>query len=282
MAFQLSELQSDIRAAKFDGWLFYDFRGRDPIAHRDFRTTASDEDPALVLLRSREGTPRKLVHKIETEVARCRAGRNSVLRGLRRAPENLANAIGRAKVIAMQCSPKAAVPYVAMVDAGTIRIRTRRRTRKSSAPPISCKNSKPAGLRNSSSRTWPPEKSSIRVIRGAFDEAAKHVRAKAEFHRVRSSAMDPEEFAAAEFDARGRPDVAVNANASDPHYGPAEGKLRRFAKAIFCCSMFGAKPKTRIASITMSHGSATSARKSPTNTPKSSPSCVTRATKLSI
>src|ERR1700749_3367470 len=34
MAFQLHELQSDIRAAKLDGWLFYDFRGRDPIAHR--------------------------------------------------------------------------------------------------------------------------------------------------------------------------------------------------------------------------------------------------------
>src|SRR5258708_25541893 len=34
MNFQLSEIQSDLRAAKIDGWLFYDFRGRDPIAHR--------------------------------------------------------------------------------------------------------------------------------------------------------------------------------------------------------------------------------------------------------
>src|SRR5256885_10792158 len=29
MNFQLSEIQSDLRAAKIDGWLFYDFRGRD-------------------------------------------------------------------------------------------------------------------------------------------------------------------------------------------------------------------------------------------------------------
>ncbi len=54
MAFQLHELQSDIRAAKLDGWLFYDFRGRDPIAHRILESTASDAHAALVLFRPRE------------------------------------------------------------------------------------------------------------------------------------------------------------------------------------------------------------------------------------
>ena len=34
MSFQLEEMQRDLRAARLDGWLFYDFRGRDPIAHR--------------------------------------------------------------------------------------------------------------------------------------------------------------------------------------------------------------------------------------------------------
>lgn len=34
MKVAISELQKDLRAAKIDGWLFYDFRGRDPIAQR--------------------------------------------------------------------------------------------------------------------------------------------------------------------------------------------------------------------------------------------------------
>ena len=34
MTIDIQAMQSDLRAARFDGWLFYDFRGRDPIAHR--------------------------------------------------------------------------------------------------------------------------------------------------------------------------------------------------------------------------------------------------------
>ena len=34
MSIDLQGIQSDLRAAKLDGWLFYDFRGRDPIAQR--------------------------------------------------------------------------------------------------------------------------------------------------------------------------------------------------------------------------------------------------------
>jgi hypothetical protein len=34
MSLNIAEVQKDLRAAKLDGWLFYDFRGRDPIAQR--------------------------------------------------------------------------------------------------------------------------------------------------------------------------------------------------------------------------------------------------------
>ena len=34
VSLKVEEVQKDLRAAKLDGWLFYDFRGRDPIAHR--------------------------------------------------------------------------------------------------------------------------------------------------------------------------------------------------------------------------------------------------------
>ena len=67
MSFNLSEMQSDLRAAGLHGWLFYDFRGRDPIAQRIL-----DLPPAMRTRRwfyfvPAKGTPKKLVHKIETE-----------------------------------------------------------------------------------------------------------------------------------------------------------------------------------------------------------------------
>ena len=34
MAADIASIQGDLKTAKLDGWLFYDFRGRDPIAQR--------------------------------------------------------------------------------------------------------------------------------------------------------------------------------------------------------------------------------------------------------
>src|ERR1700754_771407 len=122
MVFQLSELQSDIRAAKLDGWLFYDFRGRAPIAHRILDLPQGMRTRRWFYFVPAKGTPRKLVHKIESESLAAVPGETLYYAGYDELRKNLAKAIGRAKVVAMQYSPKAAVPYVAMVDAGTIEL----------------------------------------------------------------------------------------------------------------------------------------------------------------
>jgi Xaa-Pro dipeptidase len=223
MAFQLSELQNDIRAAKLDGWLFYDFRGRDPIAHRILNLPHGMRTRRWFYFVPAKGTPRKLVHKIETESLAAVPGETLYYAGYDELRKNLAKAIGRAKVVAMQYSPKAAVPYVAMVDAGTVEL-----VRGTGAKVVSS-----ADLVQKFEACWTPQqleshlaagKIIDRVIRGAFDEAAKHVRAKQPL-----TEYDLQQWILKEFDASGiqreeGPDVAVNANASDPHYAPVPGK----------------------------------------------------------
>ena len=122
MAFQLQELQSDIRAAKLDGWLFYDFRGRDPIAHRILSLPAGMRTRRWFYFVPAKGAPRKLVHKIESESLAALPGETLYYAGQDELRKNLAKLIGRGKVVAMQYSPKAMVPYVAMVDAGTVEL----------------------------------------------------------------------------------------------------------------------------------------------------------------
>ena len=170
-----------------------------------------------------KGTPRKLVHKIETESLAAVPGETLYYAGYDELRKNLAKAIGRAKVIAMQYSPKAAVPYVAMVDAGTVEL-----VRGAGPKVVSS-----ADLVQKFEACWTPQqleshlaagKIIDRVIRGAFEEAAKHVRAKQTF-----TEYDLQQWILNQFDASGieredGPDVAVNANASDPHYAPAQGK----------------------------------------------------------
>jgi Xaa-Pro dipeptidase len=223
MAFNLSELQNDIRAAKLDGWLFYDFRGRDPIAHRILDLPHAMRTRRWFYFLPAKGTPRKLVHKIESESLAGVPGETLYYAGYDELRRNLAKVIRGAKVVAMQYSAKAAVPYVAMVDAGTIEL-----VRSTGAKVVSS-----ADLVQKFEACWTPQQLESHlaageiidgVIREAFSEAAIHVRSKQPL-----SEYDLQQWILKRFDATGiqrdeGPDVAVNANASDPHYGPMQGK----------------------------------------------------------
>jgi Xaa-Pro aminopeptidase len=223
MSFDLHEMQHDLRAAKLDGWLFYDFRGRDPIAHRILSLPPAMRTRRWFYFVPAKGTPRKLVHKIESESLVTLAGETLYYAGREELTKNLAKTVGRAKTVAMQYSPKAAIPYVAMVDAGTIEL-----VRGAGVKVVSS-----ADLVQKYEACWTPAqlashltagKAIDRIIGEAFQQAAKHVREKASL-----TEYDLQQWILREFDSAGivredGPDVAVNANASDPHYGPVEGK----------------------------------------------------------
>src|ERR1700760_2292073 len=102
MAFQLQELQNDIRAAKLDGWLFYDFRGRDPIAHRILRLPPGMRTRRWFYFVPAKGTPRKLVHKIEAQALASVPGDTLYYAGLEELDKGLRKILARAKNVAMQ------------------------------------------------------------------------------------------------------------------------------------------------------------------------------------
>jgi Xaa-Pro dipeptidase len=223
MGLDLQEMQRDLRAAKLDGWLFYDFRGRDPIGQRILKLPPGMRTRRWFYFVPAEGTPRKLVHKIETESLAALPGDTLYYAGHEELRKNLAKTVGRAKNVAMQYSPKAAIPYVAMVDAGTVEL-----VRGAGVKVVSS-----ADLVQKYEACWTPEqleshlaagKAIDRIVREAFQQAANHVREKNSF-----TEYDLQQWILREFDAAGiareqGPDVAVNANASDPHYGPVDGK----------------------------------------------------------
>jgi Xaa-Pro aminopeptidase len=123
----------------------------------------------------------------------------------------------------MQYSPKAAIPYVAMVDAGTVEL-----VRSTGVKVVSS-----ADLVQKYEACWTPEqlKSHLAagekidsIVREAFQQAATHVREKKNFSEYDLQQWILGQFAAAGIQREEGPDVAVNANASDPHYGPVAGK----------------------------------------------------------
>ena len=223
MSFHLNEIQADLRSTKLDGWLFYDFRGRDPIAHRILDLPNAMRTRRWFYFVPAKGGPRKLVHRIETESLVALPGETLYYAGQDELRSNLKKILGRAKTVAMQYSPKNAIPYVAMVDAGTIEL----------VKSCGVKVATSADLVQKYEACWTPEqlqshleagKAIDRIVNAAFQLAADGVRKKKPLTEVAL-----QQWILAEFEKEGittdeGPDVAVNEHASDPHYAPSRDR----------------------------------------------------------
>ena len=219
MSAEIQGIQSDLRAAKLDGWLFYDFRGRDPIAQHVLNLPAAMRTRRWFYFIPAKGSPKKLVHKIESESLASLPGDTLYYAGQDELRNSVKKILGRARNVAMQYSPKNAIPYVAMVDAGTIEL-----VRGCGVKIVSS-----ADLVQKYEACWSAEQLEShqsagvaidRIVREAFRHAANCVREKKTI-----TEFDLKNWILQEFDAAGiwteeGPDIAVNAHASDPHYGP--------------------------------------------------------------
>ncbi len=117
----LQKIQSELREAGVDGWLFYDFHNRDPIAYKilgmDFGKFTSRRWFYFI---PAEGEPVRLAHKVEPTKLDSLPGRKATYLGWKELHRVLPEALEGAKKVAMQFSPLAAIPYVSTVDAGTV------------------------------------------------------------------------------------------------------------------------------------------------------------------
>jgi Xaa-Pro dipeptidase len=223
MKVDTGEMQKDLRLARVDGWLFYDFRGRDPIAQRILDLPSGMRTRRWFYFVPAKGAPKKLVHKIEAGALAAVPGDTLYYSGQQELRDNLKKALGKAKTVAMQYSPKNSIPYVAMVDAGTVEL----------VRSLGKKVVTSADLVQKYEACWTKEqlqshlaagRAIDRIVRETFDQAADCVRQKQPV-----TEYDLKQFILRKFDEAGitteeGPDVAVNANASDPHYGPTPEK----------------------------------------------------------
>ncbi len=119
----LKAIQSALRDAGVDAWLFYDHHHRDPIAYRVLGVS----EHLMVTRRwfyviPAQGEPRKLVHRIEAGHLDGLPGEKMQYSAWPELWENLKQLLAPYKKIAMQYSPNNLVPYIGLVDAGTIEL----------------------------------------------------------------------------------------------------------------------------------------------------------------
>jgi Xaa-Pro dipeptidase len=220
---EIAEIQKDLRQAKLDGWLFYDFRGRDPIAQRILALPPGMRTRRWFYFVPAKGTPRKLVHKIEAGALAAMPGDTMYYAGQDELRAGLKKSLGRAKKVAMQYSPKNEIPYVAMVDAGTVEL----------VRSLGAKVFSSADLLQKYEACWTKEQLESHLVAGraidrivseAFKHAADCVRQKKALTEYDLQQWILRKFEEAGIMTEEGPDIAVNANASDPHYAPTREK----------------------------------------------------------
>lgn len=117
---ELDKIQSAIREAGLDGWLFYDFHNRDPIAYRilglDFGKFTSRRWFYFI---PAHGEPVRLVSRVEPSRLDALPGEKRFYLSWKELTESLKEILNGRRV-AMQYSPQGAIPYVSLVDGGTL------------------------------------------------------------------------------------------------------------------------------------------------------------------
>jgi len=119
---KLDAIQSALRDQHLEGWLFYDHHQRDPIAYRILGLPNSFVSRRWYYFVPAHGEPRKLVHRIESGKLDTLPGTTRQYSSWQELEKNLAEMLEGSTKVAMQYSPRNAIMYVAMVDAGTVEL----------------------------------------------------------------------------------------------------------------------------------------------------------------
>ena len=223
----VARIQQEIRAAGFDGWLLCDFHNRDLVAYRVLGL-----DPAKFTSRRwfywipAHGEPVRLVSKVEPLKLDPLGGEKRSYLSWRELHASLKAVLGEAKTVAMQYSPMNNIPYVSLVDGGTVEL-----VRSLGYEVVSS-----AGL--------------VQTFEAVLDEAAlaSHIEAGARVQRIKDEAFaligselragrtltqyDVQQYIVRRFDELDLdclgewPMVGTNEHPADPHFEPRPENAR--------------------------------------------------------
>lgn len=221
----IKAIQNELRASKIDGWLFYDFHHRDPIAYRVLGLAPGMASRRWFYLIPAKGEPRKLVHRIESAMLDSLPGEKILYAGRDELTKGLAKLLSRGKKLAMQYSPNNKIPYLSMVDAGTIElVRGLKKTVVTSAE-----------LVQKFEACWTPDQLQTHlqagrvmdgIIQQAFGQAGVYVGQRKPLTEYSLQQWIVEQFRSNLLVAEDEPIVAVGPNSGDPHYAPKAGVSR--------------------------------------------------------
>jgi Xaa-Pro dipeptidase len=240
---KITQAQKYLKERGLDGWLLYDFHGNNELA-RYFLGLSKEgmTTRRFFYWIPAQGEPIKIVHAIEAHVLDEWEGKKLIYSSWQSLEEEVGRVLAGARRIAMEYSPRNAIPYVSKVDAGTVDL------------------IRSFGVEVMSSGDFLPHFTAVLTE----DQGQSQVRAAAACEKIVNRAwkwiFDHLEKGAAicEYDVQQRiledfahfelvtnhpPIVAVNAHSADPHYEPLKANSSPIRKGDFILIDLWAKEK---------------------------------------
>ena len=219
---RIRDIQAVIRTQGLDGWLFYDFWKQNIFAQRILRIPEHFvQSRRFFYFIPAEGQPRKLVHSIERWNLDHLPGEPLVYLSWQSFQQGLNTLVDGAKKVAMEYSPKNAIPYVSKVDGGTVEL-----VRSCGVEVVSS-----ADLVQYFEARWTSDQyrdnvKTALILRSIVDIVFAFIRKKIETGS-RVTEYDVQQLMLGKFEANDlttdmAPNCSVNANSGNPHYEPTK------------------------------------------------------------
>jgi len=221
--FDLNAIQSALRELGFDAWLFYDFRGSNALARSILKLEGGMNSRRFLYLVPAKGNARKLVHRIESGALDSLPGDKIVYLRWQELEAGVRELVSPYKKVAMEYSPRNAIPYVAAVDAGTIEL-----VKSAGVEVLSSGDLIQVFEAMWDEATWQMHLEADKHTQSAYDVAwsmmAESVRKGKSAREVEVQKAIMDHFAQHGLTTYHPPIVGVGPHAGDPHYEPVPMK----------------------------------------------------------
>ena len=217
---QVVRVQAALQKADLEGWLFFDFRGQNPIATAMLGLGWTSRRSFTLI--PAEGDPVTLIHAIEHSSWRHWPWEIIDYAGWREMESRLSELIGGRKRLAMEISPRSSVPTLDRVPSGILEL-----LQEAGVEPVSSGN-----LVSTFHSVWSEEQLEVHrvsaetaraVAMDAFTRAAEYARLSNPLLEGQLGGWIREELAARGMSVDADAHVAIGPNAADPHYDPQDG-----------------------------------------------------------
>ena len=217
---KIEQAQKYLGEEKIDGWLLYDFHKNNPLAH-----TFLEIPPEALTTRRffywipAKGAPIKLVHAIESRTLDGWPGEKKIFSSWQSLESELKEILKGSRKVAMEYSPKNAIPYISKVDGGTIDL-----IRSFGVEVVSSGNFLPHFTATFSEVQGQgyirAGKALDKIVEGAWKWIGERLRKSIPVTEYEVQQKILADFAAASLITDSPPIVAVNEHTADPHYEP--------------------------------------------------------------